>query len=800
MLKIYFKTALRGLIRDKVYSTLNIFGLATGMAVALLIGLWVYYQYSYDRFLPEYDQAYQVKYNYGTNKGEIDTRDQLPIPLAEVLRNVPGIEHVALTFSSTVYGPLSQILSVGDKKLGPTGMAAGADFLTIFQYPLLKGTADDVLKDPQAIVLTESTAKALFGDEDPMGKTVHYNSGVLLKVTGVLKDLPANSSFRFDFLTTFAWMESALSWVRDGVTDWHLNDYKIYVSLKPHVTYAQVEPQISGLVKKNAPATYRISHQQPILQPLKDWHLFSEYKNGVEAGGLVDYVRIFLIIGILVLVIACINFVNLSTARSNKRAVEIGIKKVVGSSRGSLIIQFLVESVVLAFASFLLALVIVQLALPAFNAMAGTAIKVPYANPVFWLLMMGYILFTGFLAGSRPAFYLSSFQPVKVLKGKLGVGKSAALPRKILVVLQFSSSIALIIGTIVIYQQINYASNRPRGYDPSRLIVTEGVNGSYAAIKEAALQSGMVANMTVSFAPPTEIYEYGDIERWTGSTPTNVPVKVALNAIGDTDYFRTLGMAFKGGRNFVGNPGGSDTSCVIFNEAAIKRMGIKEPVNQIISWSYATLPKRLRIVGVVNDALMNAPFAPPQPTVFIYQPWLFTITYRLAPGVDAHVALEKLRTIFDQYRPDIPFQYHFVDESYAAKFALENLVGRLAGIFAALAIFISCLGLFGLAAYVAEQRTREIGIRKVLGASVKGLFFLITKDFILLVVISCLIASAIAYYFLRDWLQGYYYHISLSPVVFLLSAAGAIIIAVATVSFQAVKAALMNPVKSLRGD
>ena len=229
-------------------------------------------------------------------------------------------------------------------------------------------------------------------------------------------------------------------------------------------------------------------------------------------------------------------------------------------------------------------------------------------------------------------------------------------------------------------------------------------------------------------------------------------------------------------------------------------MGIKEPVNQIISWSYATLPKRLRIVGVVNDALMNAPFAPPQPTVFIYQPWLFTITYRLAPGVDAHVALEKLRTIFDQYRPDIPFQYHFVDESYAAKFALENLVGRLAGIFAALAIFISCLGLFGLAAYVAEQRTREIGIRKVLGASVKGLFFLITKDFILLVVISCLIASAIAYYFLRDWLQGYYYHISLSPVVFLLSAAGAIIIAVATVSFQAVKAALMNPVKSLRGD
>ena len=800
MLKIYLKTAWRSLLKNKGYSLLNICGLAIGMAVALLIGLWVTYQYSYDRFLPAYDRAYQVKYNYG-NKGDINTRDMLPIPLADaILRDVPGIEHVALTFSSTIYGPLSQILSVGTKRLGPTGIAAGADFLKIFQFPLLKGSPDDVLSDPESIVLTESTAKALFGDEDPMGKTVHYNSDWPLRVTGILKDLPANSSFKFDFLTSFANQESKIWWIRNAVADWNLDDFYLYLSLKPHVTYAQVEPQISGLVKKYAPAIYQRLHRQPILQPVKDWHLFSEYKNGAEAGGLIDYVRIFLIIGILVLVIACINFVNLSTARSSKRAVEVGIKKVVGSTRGSLIMQFLMESILLAVAAFLLALVIVQYALPAFNTMAGTDIRIPYTKPIFWLLMLCYILFTGFLAGSRPAFYLSSFQPVKVLKGKLQVGKFAGLPRMILVVLQFSTSIAFIIGTIVIYQQLQYARNRPRGYDSNRLIVTEGVNGNYSAIKQEALRSGLVTSMTATFSPPTEVYIYGDVERWTGGIPSNAPLKVALNAIGDTDYFKTRGIRIKQGRNFVGDPGGSDTLCAIFNEAAIKRMGIKEPVNQTISWSYSTLPKKLRIVGVVNDALTNAPFAPAEPTIFVYQPWLFTISYRLSPDVDAHVALDKLRLIFEKYRPDIPFQYHFVDASYAAKFALEGLVGKLAGIFAALAIFISCLGLFGLAAYVAEQRTREIGIRKVLGASVRDVFFLIVKDFVLLVIISCLIASPLAFYLLRNWLDGYYYHISISPAVFIATAAGAILLAVATTSFQAIKAAIMAPVKSLRAE
>ena len=400
----------------------------------------------------------------------------LPIPLAEAIKKeVPGIEWVAVTFNVT-YGPMSEVLSVGEKRLSPAEIAVGDDFLKIFKFPVLMGAADHAFSEPGSVVLTESTARALFGREDPLGKTVLMNNYENLKVTAVLQDLPANSSFQFGFLTSFTDMARS-GWVHDAVTDWNQPAFKIYVSLKPNVSYGQVEPQISGLFKKYAPGIYQKSRQQVIMQPLKDWHLYSEYENGIPVGGLIEYIRIFIILGVLVLLIACINFMNLSTARFEKRAKEVGIRKVVGSTKAWLVLQFLTESVMVAMAAFIMSLVFVESALPAFNSLAGTAINIPFASPLFWLLMIGYILFTGCLAGSRPAFYLSSFQPVKVLKGKLQVGKYAALPRKILVVIQFSSSIALISGTIVIYQQIQYARARPRGYDANRLIVTEGAGG-----------------------------------------------------------------------------------------------------------------------------------------------------------------------------------------------------------------------------------------------------------------------------------------------------------------------------------
>jgi len=796
MIQNYFKTAWRNIIRSKVYSALNIFGLATGMAVALLIGLWVYEQTSYDRFLPGYQQAYQVKYNYNNN-GEIRTQIEVCIPLADALKNdIPEIACTAPAFGPANYGTLTDLLAVNDKKISPVGIIAGTAFLKIFQFPMLEGNADDALKEPASIVLTQSTAKALFGNANPMNRVVRFNTNNL-KVTGIIKDIPRNSTLQFSYITPFSAFASS-GWVKAATTNWNHTFFLLFASLKPNVSYAQVEPKVRLLVQKYAPATYKTFQQQVTMQPLQDWHLYTDYKNGVAVGGLIDYIKMFSITGILVLLIACINFMNLSTARSEKRAKEVGVRKVIGSTRKGLIWQFLIESIVITFLAFLVSLLFVQLVLPAFNTLARTNISIPFTNSLFWCIMISYVLFTGLLAGSRPAFYLSSFQPVKVLKGAIQAGKSATLPRKILVVLQFTCSIALIISTIIVYQQIQHAKNRPRGYDPNRLLMSPaGGTNNYFALKHDAVETGMVSSMTKSLSPATDIYSHNTIDNWQGRFP-NEPLSLAMNALGDTDYFKTLGMSLIAGRNFTGNFGG-DSTCVILNEAAVKRMRFKEPINQIITWSLSNAPNHLRVIGVVKDALTNAPFSAAEPTIFIFQPgWTFNIMYRLSPEVSTQAALAKLKPVFNKYNPDYPYEYHFIDEDYAAKFDLEMLIGRLAGIFAALAVFISCLGLFGLAAYVAEQRTKEIGIRKVLGASVPQVWLLLSKDFIILVIISCVIASPLAFYFLHTWLQNYYYRIRIGPGVFILSAIMAIAITVITISFQAIKAALANPVKSLR--
>lgn len=792
MLKNYFKTAWRSLINNKVYSLLNILGLAIGMTVALLIGLWVYDQYSWDSFLPGREQAYQVKYNIN-NKGDIRTQPDVCLPLGDALKkDIPEIAHVA-----PMFGSASNMLKVGDKKLYLTRLIIGDEFLDIFGFPMLKGNPHLALKELNSIVLTETSAKALFGNTDVMGKTVRMETDNL-KVTGILKDIPRNSSFRFDYLTSFNAFVTA-GWGKDALTNWNQDFFTLYIALKPNASYAQVEPKARMLVKKYAPPIYNTSRKQITMQPMKDWRLYTDYKNGVAAGGLIDYIRMFSITGVLVLIIACINFMNLSTARSEKRAREVGVRKVIGSSRKGLILQFLMESIILTFAAFLLSLALLQFVLPAFNTLTKADIHLPYSNGIFWLIMVSYVLVTGLLAGSRPAFYLSSFQPAKVLKGTIQTGKAASLSRKVLVILQFTCSIALIIGTIIVYQQIDYARNRPIGYDPNRLLTTDAAYYNYPALKHDLLQSGVVSSITKSTEQITGLTIHYTIDDWQGRLP-NEPLSLTMNAVCDTDYFKTLGMRPVAGKNFTGNYA-ADSLNVILNEAAVKRMRFMEPLNQIISWSNPNAPNHLRVIGVVNDALTNSPFSPTVPTMFVYQPdWTFSLTYRLAPTVNTQAALEKIKTIFNKYDPNIPYSYHFVSDNYAAKFDLEMLMGRLAGIFATLAVFISCLGLFGLAAYMAEQRTKEIGIRKVLGASVSQVLLLLSKDFMILVVISCIIASPVAFYFLHEWLQNYYYRISIGPGVFIVSALTAMLITAVTISFQAVKAALMNPVRSLRSE
>ncbi|HEY4291304.1 MAG TPA: ABC transporter permease [Puia sp.] len=790
MLKAYFKTAWRNILRNKVYSILNIAGLAAGMAVALLIGLWVCDQSSFDKFLPGYQQAYQVRFRYSDN-GVIRTQPMMCIPLATALKtDIPEIAHTTMSF-----GWGDNDFTVGTRHVTINNMIAGEEFLEIFQFPIVKGNAKDALKDVYSIVLTESAAKALFGTSDVLNRQVRGPNGDNLRVTAVIKDLPKNSTMQFKSITSFSAFASG-GWVKAAVNNWNHCFFTMYASLKPGVTYAQVEPKVRMLMQKYAPAAYKTFQQQVVMQPMADWHLYTEFKNGYPSGGLIDYIRLFSIIGVLVLLIACINFMNLSTARSEKRAREVGVRKVMGSGRGGLIMQFLIESVTITFLSFGLSLLLVQLVLPSFNALVKTQIAIPYSSLVFWVLMISYVLVTGLLAGSRPAFYLSSFQPVKVLRGAMRVGRSATLPRKILVVLQFTCSIGLIISTVIIYQQIEYARNRPTGYDPNRLLTTYRWS-HYPALKQEALASGWISGMTRSLSQATEVDSHNVIDDWPGREP-NEALNLAMNALADSDYFKTMGTPLVAGRNFTGNAA-VDSTDVIVNESAVRRMRLKQPLNQIITWHLSNAPNRLRIIGVAKDALTSNPFGEAEPTIFVFQPdWAYSLTFRLAPTVNTRAALAGLQPIFQKYSPGYSFDYNFVDETYATKFTLELLIGKLAAIFAILAIFISCLGLFGLSAYMAEQRGREIGIRKVLGATVSQVLVLLSGDFILLVGLSCIIASPLAWYFSHRWLQGYYYRISIGPGVFVFSALVAMVITTGTIAFQAVRAAMMNPVHSLR--
>ncbi|AXY72748.1 ABC transporter permease [Paraflavitalea soli] len=787
MWRNYLKTAWRNLLKNKAYSVINVLGLAAGMAVALLIGLWVYNEYSYDRFLPGYQQLYRVQRNYDSNGDTLTFRSTSPKLAIALANEIPEIEHVAISDWISQRG-----LMVGDKKLFLRGAQAGGDFLKMFRYPLTKGDPNTVFADAYSIVLTESTAKALFGDADPINKMVRYNNQNDLRVTGILKDIPANSTLQFNFVVPFSYLEQANPGMKEGYSSFDNNGYQIFVQLKPGVTLAQVAGKIRT-IEHSEKGNTNAMNSYVTLQPLERWHLYSNYINGKDTAGFLEYVHTFTLIGVLVLLIACINFINLTTARSEKRAREVGVRKAVGSRRKDLILQFLAESLVLTLIAFVFAVVFVQMALPAFNTLTGGQLALPVGSTGFWGLLLAGVLVTALIAGSRPAFYLSSFQPVKVLKSSVGSGKSNSPFRKILVVAQFSCSIALITSTVIIYQQVQHAKSRPSGYDLDRLVMSPSssdLTNNYTALKNELIAQGIASQVTTASSPATDVYWHSDIGQWPGKKAGET-VEMGIIMVTE-DYFKTMGMQIIQGRDFAGV---ADSNQVIFNEAAIARLRIKDPVNQTIRWG----GRARQIAGVVKDALMLSPFSPADPTMFVIDRGAQGhLLYRLSPNTNTANALAQLTTIFNKYNPAYPYQYEFVDQSYAAKFKLEVLIGQLSALFAGLAIFISCLGLFGLAAYIAEQRTKEIGIRKVLGASVSQLWMLLSKDFIVLVLISCVIATPITYYYLHDWLQQYNYRISIQPIVFVIAAILAIVITIVTISVQAIRAALANPVKSLR--
>lgn len=790
MYRNYLKIAWRNLWKSKIFSFLNISGLAVGMAVAMIIALWAENEFSYDGFLPNSERIYQLERNILIDH-ELKTVPFLPLILSDVLlKEVPGIKLVTEMMGANECG-----LKVGDRKIQQNGKFVGSDFLRMFQFPLLKGNAADAFKDAYSIVLTESTAKTLFGDIDPMGKQVRLNNTHNLVITGILKDIPENSTLQFHYLISLDYLRQTDGFFRNPIDPWMANSPFIYVELDKNANEAAIAKRIKNIISEKSASNVRF-HPELIMHPLIKWHLYSEFKNGKSVGGYIDYVRMFGTIGLLVLLIACINFMNLSTARSVKRAKEVGVRKAIGSYRSQLIIQFLSESVLLAFISFCFALLLVWLSLPFFNSLTGTTVRIPFASPLFWGVVFVYILFTGLLAGSRPAFYLSSFNAVQVLKGTIQSKRSAGIGRKALVVLQFSCSVALIISTFIIYQQIQYVKNRPVGFNYDRLLITqtsEDLYRNFEALKNDLLKTGMVESVSKSSSPLDRITSYPIIENWPGKQESDMPINTGNIAVSD-NYFEAVGMKLKMGRNFLS----SDSGCVIVNEAAIKEMRLKEPLNQLITVYHNQV---WRIVGVVENAILESPFTPVVATIFAKAPqgsdygYLF---YRVKPSVNLEEAISGFERIFNRYNPAFPYSYSFADESYEEKFKLEKLIGKLSSILSGLAIFISCLGLFGLAAYTAEQRTKEIGVRKVLGASIVQLWILLCKDFVVLVLISSVIASPLAFYFLQKWLENYDYHISIAPWVFVVGAFIGLIITLITISFQAVKAAIANPVKNLR--
>ena len=790
MFKNYFKTAWRAIGKSKAHSFINIIGLSLGMAVAILIGLWMYDELSFDKNFQNYDHIAKVIQNV-TNNGEVQTWQSVPYPLAEELRKNYGsdFKHVVMGVN---WG--EHLLTFNEKKLNENGIFFEKEAAEMLRLEMVKGSSN--LDDPSSVLLSSSAAKACFGNQDPINKLIKIENYPPAKVTGVYKDLPHNCTFAdLNFISTwdFFYNNEDVKSIKDP---WRPNFADLFVQLNDNADINNVSAKIKDAKLKKVNAQLQKKKPALFLFPMSDWHLRSEFKDGVNVGGAIQYVWMFGIIGVFVLLLACINFMNLSTARSEKRAKEVGIRKTIGSLRGQLIFQFFSESFLTVLFSFALSLLLVQLALPFFNRVADKQMSLLWSNPFFWLLCAAFIIFTALIAGSYPAFYLSSFKPVKVLKGTFKAGRFAALPRKVLVVVQFTVSVALIIGTIIVYKQIQFAKDRPVGYTRNGLVTIYSMNDEirnhFSAVKDELLRTGVVASIAESGAPTTAIWGSSSGFSWKGKDP-NLSVDFGtVNA--SYDYGKTIGWQIKQGRDFS-KDFATDSSSVILNEAAVHFMGLKNPVGETLM----RLDKPFTIIGVINDMVMESPYDAAKPIVYSLSSDQGNVAIiRINQNISAKEALNKIEPVFKKFNPEEPFKYQFVNDDYAKKFGDEERIGKLAGFFAFLAIVISCLGLFGLASFVAEQRTKEIGVRKILGASVFNVWNLLSKDFLMLVVISFFIAIPLAYYFMHKWLQNYEYRTQMSLWIFAASIAGALLITILVVSFQSIKAAIANPVKSLR--
>jgi putative ABC transport system permease protein len=779
----YFKVIYRNLYRFKSFSIINIAGLAIGMASAILILLLVQNELSYDQFHEKKDRIYMLL-NRAVINGKVEVFGT-PTVLAPTLKaSYPQVEEVTRMNGT---GPI--VLSANDKKLEVKGAMVDAGFLKMFSYPLLRGNPEQALASPRSIVLTVSFAKKLFADGDAMGKMIRVDSNSNFVVTGILKDLPNNTDFQFDYLLPWSYMKE-VGWEHSS---WDNNNMTTIVLLKAGVTEKMANERFRDVIKRYAPEL----KEEIFVHPITKWRLWSRFENGKIVGGGIESVRLFSLLAGFILLIACINYMNLSTARSVKRGKEVGIRKVVGAGRFSIMLRFLGESIVISFLSLIICLVFVQLGIKGFNWLTWNNLSVPFQNPYFWLGIFGFALFTGLIAGSYPAFYLSTFRPISVLKGTFKTSYNLVSIRKILVVVQFSFAITFIICTIVIYRQIKYGSNRDPGYNRDHLafVYVKGeMNKKYELIKNDLLKSAAVTAVTRSNSPICYTWSRDDNYTWQGS---KVGGKTSFDEYKiDNDFIETTGLRIVSGREINTNKYPGDSSAVLINESAMKLMGFKDPIGQIVRNN----KKNWVVVGVVGD-FVSDPMFNTGPMILQGGGDNFgAISFRLNNRHGLSENMNLVESIFRKYIPDYPIISGYVDEADAKKLEDERRTGIQSALFGGMAILISCLGLFALAAYTTENRIKEIGIRKVLGASISGITLLLSRDFVKLVILSFVIASPIAWWLMHSWLQNYTYRVNIGWLVFVITGVMSLGIAVATVSYQAIKAALSNPVISLRAE
>ncbi len=791
MFKNYLKTGWRNLNKNKGFSSINIGGLAIGMTVAMLIGLWVYDEVSYNGQFKNVDRIAQVLQN-NTFNGEVETSFNQAMQLEPELRNRYGDY---FDYIVTTPGTYDQLLTFEEKKITKSGSYMGPDITEMLSLKMVKGTRN-ALKSPTSVLLAESTAAALFGDQNPLDKSLKINNELLVTVKGVYEDIPSNSTFG-DLTFIAPWELEVKRRNLKERADWRHSWFYTYVQVSEHADIQKISTLIED-VKFNNMDAEQANKERPrlFLHPMVDWYLYGDFENGINSGGRIEYLWLFGTIALFVLLLACINFMNLVTARSERRAKEIGIRKTLGSLRSQVARQFLVESILVSGLAFVVSLIFLVGILPSFNVVAQKQIGIPWANLLFWLICIGYALLTGLIAGVYPSLYLSAFRPIETLKGAFRSGRFEGVSRRVLVVIQFTASISLIIATLFVYRQVQFVKDRPIGYDRDRLVripvKSNEIVNKFEPLQRDLLNTGVVEEIAGTSTPITATTNTYNNYDWEGKAPDLSNEFVGLNVT--YDFGKMVDWEIEKGRDFSRDYK-RDGTAFILNEAAVEYMGLENPIGTYMKRD----GNNHEIIGIVKNLVTQSPYDPVKATIFrIDEGWFNHLYIRLDRSSNMQAALTQIETIFENYDQLNPFEYEFLDQAYASKFQDSERIGTLASFFSILAILISFLGLFGLVAFVAEKRTKELGIRKILGASEANLHRMLSKEFLILVLISYLIASLFTGYFIGGWLSQFEYRSKLSWLPFALAGGSVLVLTLLIVSLQTIRVIKSNPVESLR--